>query len=664
MSDKLKKITQSITLDMIEIQHNVVNAQKGDQLVRNLEITITNKGCPYPIPDGSFTYLRGRRADGRSVFYNIAEISDAENGKIRVDIHDYLLSSAGRCRLDIALYNTPQKLYDGTETTEGEDHAGTEIASTESFVLYIPEGVFDEKDIVDSDEGSTLAILINSARGKLDEMTEVTDQMDQMQTLVNTNKPIWDDKYTKNEVDNKFSTLETNIDWKESVDTYADITTTYPSPQDGWTVNVKDTDYTYRWNGSEWVTISANAIPKATDSVDGLLSKEEHASLVSHISSENNPHKINKSQIGLGNVENKSSALIRSELTKENVTNALGYTPTDTWKANTSTSDGYVASGNGQANKVWKTDANGNPAWRDSGGATKLDTSRKIFGRDFNGTADVAGQALVYGSYNSSAESRFWTSALQIRENGLVGNTKSGLGYAPAIGFHWSNTVAGTLVLNNDGKFYFLKQDGSSDATIKAKIETSSIMPNVTDTVDIGTSSMRFKDIYTNNIRLKGSGNYNSKLNFGDSDYTYIHEYEDDKLRIKAKALKYQLSNVDYDVIACMIGTSGDFKYWKYADGTLKILWKTKINSPIEVNNVNSNVYVALNGGTTFPVAFTEMPSVFCSITTPDNSAPFVTMSVDGVSSTKFGRWITFADYPTTLPAGTLLSAMFIGRWK
>ncbi|MSS91380.1 hypothetical protein FYJ45_25035 [Eisenbergiella tayi] len=98
-----------------------------------------------------------------------------------------------------------------------------------------------------------------------------------IRSTINTNKPIWDDKYTRNEVDNKFSTLETAIDWKEAVNSFADLATAYPKPDDGWTVNVKDTDYTYRWSGTEWVAISANAIPKATQSVDGLLSKEDKA---------------------------------------------------------------------------------------------------------------------------------------------------------------------------------------------------------------------------------------------------------------------------------------------------------------------------------------------------------------------------------------------------
>ena len=46
-----------------------------------------------------------------------------------------------------------------------------------------------------------------------------------------------------------------------------------------------------------------------------------------HIYNTSNPHEINKTQIGLGNVENKSAATILSEMTKSNIVDALGYAP-------------------------------------------------------------------------------------------------------------------------------------------------------------------------------------------------------------------------------------------------------------------------------------------------------------------------------------------------
>lgn len=49
--------------------------------------------------------------------------------------------------------------------------------------------------------------------------------------------------------------------------------------------------------------------------------------LINHLANKSNPHGVTKSQVGLVNVENKSSATIRGELTKGNVTTALGYTP-------------------------------------------------------------------------------------------------------------------------------------------------------------------------------------------------------------------------------------------------------------------------------------------------------------------------------------------------
>lgn len=60
---------------------------------------------------------------------------------------------------------------------------------------------------------------------------------------------------------------------------------------------------------------------------EDLIRIQGSSELSSHISDHTNPHQVSKSQIGLGNVENKSSEMIRGELTKSNIINALGYTP-------------------------------------------------------------------------------------------------------------------------------------------------------------------------------------------------------------------------------------------------------------------------------------------------------------------------------------------------
>ncbi|MBP5325313.1 MAG: hypothetical protein J6Y86_07460 [Pseudobutyrivibrio sp.] len=78
--------------------------------------------------------------------------------------------------------------------------------------------------------------------------------------------------YSKDEIDELFAEHENNVTWKAAVATYDDIATTYPNPQEGWTVVTTDTNISWRYSGGQWVKISANTIPLASATNDGLMS--------------------------------------------------------------------------------------------------------------------------------------------------------------------------------------------------------------------------------------------------------------------------------------------------------------------------------------------------------------------------------------------------------
>lgn len=124
-----------------------------------------------------------------------------------------------------------------------------------------------------------------------------------------------------------------------------------------------DTNKTYRWTGSTYIEISAS--PGSTDSLaegstnlyftqararaslsaSGSLSYNSSTGVISFtdavtfVAGRTGAVTLTSSDVGLGSVENKSSATIRGELTSGNVTTALGYTP-----YNATNPSGYITS--------------------------------------------------------------------------------------------------------------------------------------------------------------------------------------------------------------------------------------------------------------------------------------------------------------------------------
>jgi hypothetical protein len=116
----------------------------------------------------------------------------------------------------------------------------------------------------------------------------------------------------------------------------------------------------------------------AFDDIDADLKTVADAAS-SHAADVANPHGVTKAQVGLGNVENKSSATIRGEITSSNVTSALGYTPP--------TPTGTGASGSWNVNAAT---------------ATALATVRTLWGQNFDGTGNVSGALSATGTVSAT----------------------------------------------------------------------------------------------------------------------------------------------------------------------------------------------------------------------------------------------------------------------
>ena len=109
---------------------------------------------------------------------------------------------------------------------------------------------------------------------------------DDKQFISNTEKASYADKYTKAETQNLITTSIQNANtdgmiWQKDVDSFSDIATTYPNPKKGWTVSVNDTGKIYRYNGTEWISLSGTTVTYqlVTSSEDGLMAATDKVKL-------------------------------------------------------------------------------------------------------------------------------------------------------------------------------------------------------------------------------------------------------------------------------------------------------------------------------------------------------------------------------------------------
>ena len=218
-----------------------------------------------------------------------------------------LMSASDKAKLDGIEANANKyvlpKTLPATMITEDKDHRFvTDLEKTTYLDKYTKNETID---LIDAAKPGVVTqeidgLMSSTDKTKLDGIAEgannyvlpdtlpasmiVPDEQHQFVNL--TEKASYADKYTKAETQNLITTSIQNANtdgmiWQKDVNSFSDIATTYTDPKKGWTVSVNDTGKIYRYNGTEWVSLSGSAstYQLVTQTEDGLMAATDKTKL-------------------------------------------------------------------------------------------------------------------------------------------------------------------------------------------------------------------------------------------------------------------------------------------------------------------------------------------------------------------------------------------------
>ena len=136
------KVTSSITVDVAKPYFPVVVRAKQLDNARYINITLTDNGLPFTIPDGTSATFRGLCPNGHSFFYDALIV----NNNIEVQLIEAALSVAGQVKTEVNLYNV-----------------NAEKLTTFGFVIDVEAASVSDQVIEQSDYFTALTNLVSKA---------------------------------------------------------------------------------------------------------------------------------------------------------------------------------------------------------------------------------------------------------------------------------------------------------------------------------------------------------------------------------------------------------------------------------------------------------------------------------------------------------------------